>query len=183
MLIGVGSLTSYQAFDEAAIYAAGFFDITRPLYPTHFAELGANFVTLSENNLHGNLNRFTDRNGLQVYSDGIIRDHLTSYEWYYPIVAANNWTTAVSQCAALVVGGDSDWYLPPMGVLDSIVNNNGGVLLNYAPFNIVISIGLWSSTTTPTATTQALPLLSNGAFQSYNKGTSTLRWVAVRRFP
>jgi hypothetical protein len=177
-----GQLTSYQAFDEAAIYAAGFFDITRPLYPTHFAELGANFVTLSENNLHGNLNRFTDRNGLQVYSDGIIRDHLTSYEWYYPIVAANNWTTAVSQCAALVVGGDSDWYLPPMGVLDSIVNNNGGVLLNYAPFNIVISIGLWSSTTTPTATTQALPLLSNGAFQSYNKGTSTLRWVAVRRF-
>ena len=59
-----------------------------------------------------------------------------------------------------------------MRALQSIINNEGGTLLNYAPFNIT-GVSVLSSTSNPTsATFNALPMLNTGAFQSVSKSTT-----------
>lgn len=177
-----GQSTSYATGDEGTMYGAGWFDYTRPVYPLRYAEIGSSWTTLASNNLWENTNRFTDRTGAQTYSDRIIQDHLTGLEYYVPTsLSAINWTNAISAAVALSYGGNSDWRIPPMNVLQTVVNHASGTLLNFAPFNIT-GVAVWTATTTPGSTSAALPMLATGAYQSTNKTSTSPVAIYCRRF-
>ncbi|MBL7954422.1 MAG: hypothetical protein JNJ91_05250 [Flavobacteriales bacterium] len=174
-----GQTTAFQFGDEGTFYALlKFRSIVHP-YPLQVALPGNTWGTLLSLNMYGDNRRFTDRLGGNTYADGIIVDHLTE-TWYYraPTIPTANWSTAISAGANAVIEGFDDWFVPPLGLHRTIVNGQGGVVLNYAPFNISISV--WTSTTTPSSTAAALPILATGASQSTNK-TSTLGYILCRR--
>jgi hypothetical protein len=100
-----GQSASYRTGDEGDLWASGWFGYTPPVYPLSFARLGADRVTLAENNIHGNTDRFTDRSGGQTYSDDIVQDHLTGTEWYRVLQSAATWNDAIDGAIALSVGG------------------------------------------------------------------------------
>lgn len=177
-----GQSTSYRTGDEGDLYGTSWFSYAPPVYPTHYARLGANRTTLASNNIHGNTNRFTDRSGGQTYSDDIVQDHLTGIEWYRVLQTAATWNDAIDGAEALSVGGNTDWHLPPSRVLDIIANDAAGSgtgSLTFAPFNISSS-NYWTGSTYGITTTSAWRMTSH-AFSAAAK-TSTNPWIACRRF-
>lgn len=170
----------YQTGDEGTLHQSGFYDYVGPSLPVHVARL-VDWFTLYDANIFGNTNRFTDRNGLQVYGDRIIMDHYTGLEWYSPSSAlTGTWSAAITASIALNYGGNTDWRVPPLGVLQTIIRTVTGQLLNYAPFSIPAGT-VWSSTTNVQSTTNAIPMISTGTFQSTAKSGSA-RYFFARRF-
>jgi hypothetical protein len=108
---------------------------------------GQTIVSVSgDNATYSNINpmSFTD-NG-----DGTITDNVTGLMWQ----AQDNgvlmtWSAAGSYCTGLLVGGYSDWRLPSVGELQSIVNYgtfNPAITQTYFPSTAIYS-NYWSSTT------------------------------------
>ena len=175
-----GQETVYATGDEGSLYASEFFDYIGPSLPVHITRL-VDWFTLYDANIFGNTNRFTDRLGGQTYSDRIIMDHYTGLEWYSPAVAlTGTWNVAIGAGVALNYGGNTDWRIAPLGVLQTIIRTVTGQLLNYAPFSIPAGT-VWSSTTNVTITTNAIPMISNGTYQSTAKFSSG-RYIFMRRF-
>ena len=176
-----GQTTVYTTGDEGTMLAAGWFDDTRPVYPLRYADVSS-WLVLTANNLWGNTNRFTDTLGTQSYANQIVQDHLTGYEWYIPSsLPTGTFASAIAAAVALSYNGHSDWKIAPLNVLQTIVDTRPSVLLNYAPFNIPAQ-AIWSSTTNPSTTTAALPLIASGAYQSTAKATATPGYIYVRKF-
>ena len=142
-----------------------------------------NFTTLDCNNSFGNTNRFTDSVGGQTYANDYVIDHATGLGWYR-ITAVGTWNTAIDAAEASVQLGFSDWRISNINELISIVNysrSNGGV--SYSPFNIAqgsTTDRIWTSTTTPTVTSNALVLLESSLFGSGLKTTATFRYFFCR---
>ena len=177
-----GQTVEYRTGDEGTLWAAGWFSYTPPVYPLRLARLGADRVTLAENNVHGNTNRFTDRSGGQTYSDDIVQDHLTGIEWYRVLQTAATWNNAIDGALALSVGGNTDWKLPTTKLIDSIANDaagNASNSLNYAPFNISNS-NYWTSSTYGVTTTSAWRMSAQLIVATSKPGTNA--WLACRRF-
>jgi len=67
----------------------------------------------SGNNIFDNKQRFTDKNGLQVYADNYIIDHYlgVAYSIFNPVLAAD-WISNIAEIEALTQEGFSDWHLP-----------------------------------------------------------------------
>ena len=172
-----GQKTSYSTYDEGWQLANGAYDYTPPVHPVSYAQLDNSslnpFVTLLDNNAFGNKNRFTDIDGLQVYTSGYIIDHLTGYgivrgstkTWYDHLTAANS----------LSLEGFNDFRLCNLYEGWSILNFGNSNTHSYAPFN--------STSDYICSTTR-----SNGAVQTYrydvsvgqlaviNKSSSTVGW-------
>lgn len=177
-----GQSTSYRTGDEGDLYGASWFSYAPPVYPTHYARLGANRTTLESNNIHGNTDRFTDRSGGQTYSDDIVQDHLTGIEWYRVLQTAATWNDAIDGAESMSVGGNTDWHLPPSRVLDIIANDASGSTsgsLNFAPFSIS-NTNYWTGSTFGPTTTSAWRMTAQ-AFAATAK-TNTNPWIACRRF-
>jgi hypothetical protein len=92
-------------------------------------------------NFFGNLNRFTDINGLQVYADGLYIDHYTGMMIYTDFGSANrDFLNSLLYSNSLTIGGYSDFHWPNTLELLSIMSNVQGTqsdVLNYPPFNTV----------------------------------------------
>lgn len=175
-----GELRNFLTGDERWAYINGLFTQDYPVYSEQFTRL-VDFFTLADNNIYGNANRFTDDLGTQVYAARIVLDHFTGIAWYSPASAmTGNWNTAVGGCRALTVGGHTDWVLPPLGILRTIINNNSNIRISYAPFNID-GQSVHSSTSNPSSTANSLPMQNSGTFQSTPK-TTIARYIACRRF-
>lgn len=139
--------TSYRTGDEGWLWQQGWYDYDAPLYPTHYARLGSNRLTLRDINIHGNTSRFTDRYGGQTYALGIVQDHLYGIEIPITLYSAVDWNSAIDAPLALTLGGDSDWVCMPPGVLYAIANMQTGSTagaMNFAPFSIA-NTNFWSS--------------------------------------
>lgn len=175
-----GNPSIYQAGDEGTLYASGFFDYIPPVYATHHAR-SVDWYTLFDNNVHGNTNRFTDRDGGQSYPNRIIQDHYTGLEWYSPLVPlTGTWSAAITASLALTHGGNNDWRVSAQRVLASIVTSQSGLLLNYAPFNLGAA-STWTSTSNQQFTSNAMALVTASAWQS-NAKTTSFRYLVCRRF-
>lgn len=182
-----GQATSYRTGDEGNLFANGWFDYTAPVYPTNYAMLGADFLTLAANNIHGNTLRFTDRTGAAPATTGnrVIQDHLTGIEWYRPNVmpGSQTWNTAIDASNASSVEGNTDWWLPPICVLESIHNRELSDGFNYGGF--LTSTNLWSSTTNAFNTAIAIRMLGTGALGAPQAGvakTTTNNYLFCRKF-
>jgi hypothetical protein len=101
------------------------------------------FFTLEENNPFGNTDRFTDLNGLQVYSNSIIIDWSTlgnndSVLLYYigDALTYRNWATAIDLHLSSTIGGLTGWNLWNVKEVVNVCNiANKPYRMNYAPFN------------------------------------------------
>ena len=72
-----------------------------------------------------------------------------------PTPAAVNWNTAIDNCLALEYAGRTDWRLPNIGELSSVVNHATTTPPNaYSPLVVAEAIH-WTSTTRPATATYA----------------------------
>ncbi len=79
--------------------------------------------------------------------NGIVRDNATGLEWQQAEGGNWTWGSALSYCEGLSLGGYSDWRLPNMNELESIVDNTRvNPAINTAYFPNVYSASYWSST-------------------------------------
>lgn len=168
-----GQTTSYTTGDDGALERGN----------------GVDFLTLSHNNYFGNTNRFTDELGGQTYTSNIVVDWSTWNQitgdvifWHRTPQAAALWGTAL---AAQPYTADvyNDWMIPNIVELRSLYKFEGTQAMNYAPFNISVSgssQNLWSSTTTPNATTTALAFNGVVIEQARAKASIACSFILMR---
>jgi hypothetical protein len=82
-------------------------------------------------------------------SGNIVEDHWTNLEWQDNEEASKRtWTNAIAYCEALTLGGKSDWRLPTINELESIVDYDKDRPAIADEFTTMISgHSEWSSTT------------------------------------
>lgn len=78
------------------------------LDPTNFNLLKRG-ATASGNNIFGNLQRFTDDLGTQIYSNGVLIDHYLGLMVDITFKATSNWTTSISNSISSTVFSKNDW--------------------------------------------------------------------------
>ena len=130
----------------------GSYDYTPPPNPTHYAALdfdAANpFITLVDNNIHGNKNRFTYTDGTQTYAQTITEDHYTGLIWGTSYQASAIYATNLANIHALTHAGISLWRVPTVQENLTISNESlSGGALNYAPFSKTDTVEHWSNET------------------------------------
>jgi len=153
-----GQTTSYRTGDDAWSLANGVYDYTPPVYPVSYAALDFNavspFTTLISNNAFGDKNRYTDVNGLQVYGDNYVIDHLTGLGWLNIEKTGMDWNGFIDDAYGLTTLTFSDWRVPSINEFVSIMNRDITVPTNFAPFNISTGV-FWISTTDLQDTTKS----------------------------
>lgn len=177
-LVKTGQTTSYRTGDDGDLEKGRAVD----------------FSTLNVNNPFGNTNRFTDELGGQTYTNDIVIDWSTydtvagTVLGYYRVLSATqDWNNAVDNALLTSVGSyTSGWYLPNIYQLENIAQLTSSITrsTNYAPLNISYTGLLWSSTTKPNNTLNALVLYPL-QFQTADtpKTTSSGRlYIPVRDF-
>ena len=86
-----------------------------------------------------------------IKSGDIVSDNITNLEWQDDATPpAMNWQDAIDYCESLSLGGDSDWRLPNIKELDSLVD--------YTKYNPAINTSVFTNTTSSgygSSTTQA----------------------------
>lgn len=114
--IASGQSVSYRTGDDAYFTALRDWAATGELAAIDGA---TNWNTLSNNNVFGNLNRFTNDLGGTVYnsSDGstasYMIDHLTGYGWDRTGKSSLNWNTHIDNGLAHTLGSyTTGWFLP-----------------------------------------------------------------------
>ena len=179
-----GQTTSYRTGDDAWNLANGVYDYTPPVYPVSFAALDFNaispFTTLISNNAFGNKNRFTDINGLQVYGDNYVIDHLTGLGIYR--VVTNNteiWGLMIDRAVASTQNSFTDWRMVNRNELASIQQLTPLLnTLNYSPLNIANNI---FSSTTYTVTTSAFRMVNSGGELRQQSKANTSQYLLLVR--
>jgi hypothetical protein len=158
--------TSYRDGDEGYRLSNNLMDLGNPSNPTFMQMIDCTdatpFDTLVFDNHYGNKNRFTDTDGLQVYGDGIIIDHLTKRMYKQITNAAIDWQESVDLAEASTFGGFSDWHLVTSSEIYSLWNNTN---LSLTVAGNSLGTGLWTSTTISDATTRAV---------QFNASTNTI---------
>ena len=152
------------------------------------------FLTLASANPFGTTERFTDELGGQTYTNQIIIDWstyngTTVLGYGDSAFSGTTWDVAIDSALSTSIGTyTSGWRLPNINELWSLINMgvSGNKGLEYYPWTELtwayIVSNLWSSTTTPYASTQAL-FLKNFTIEIDNKAkTSALNWIPVREF-
>ena len=153
---------------------------------------GVDFFTLDCNNIFGNTNRFTDINGLQVYGDDYMIDHLgdEGLGWFLLNRGNVNWATAIANAATDTSAGFSDWFIPNVRQLFSLANFDDGQvgissIFHYSPvddFNLATTWAAWTSTTRKVVTANA-HIMANSNQLTVNEAakTTTRRMIICRK--
>jgi hypothetical protein len=139
-LFKTGANVSYQAQDDGALQFGN----------------GVDFFTLNANNPFGNLNRFTDNLGTQIYANGIVIDWSTwnvggaTVRAYYNTLNAADTLTNQLDNQPYTQASFTGWYVCNYKELTNIFNLSiTRDYLNFAPFNHSIgaaSTRVWVST-------------------------------------
>jgi hypothetical protein len=162
-----GQTTSYRTGDDSDLQMG----------------IGASFSTLSDNNIFGNTNRFTDETGAQTYTNNFVLDHLTGLMWHKIPNAVVTWNNAIDGCLAYAGGSFTDWFLANINQHLTIISwEFSAIGLNYAPFSISASESYWTSTTAPTSSVNAVRIVNNTAILGANAKTSTNKYLYCRKW-
>ena len=107
--------------------------------------------------------------------NGTVTDNLTGLVWQQsPSSTYRTWADALTYCTDLTLGGYTDWRLPNLNELESVVNRGQSNLATWLnspgqKFFIVLTI-VWSSNTSPGNTAWAwIVSMANGDFQPQEK--------------
>ena len=104
----------------------------------------------------------------------IVRDSDTRLEWQDDAVGGTiDWTAAINQCESLTLGGHSDWRLPNVNELRSLVDRSQVNPAIVTGFTNTSSNNNWSSTTYESNKLNAWYVnFSVGNVNYSNKGTN-----------
>ena len=175
-ILKTGQTISYQTGDDGDIEAGRAVD----------------FFTLASSNPFGNTNRFTDINGLQVYSNNIIIDWSTFdgssvLGYRRRITTTYLFTDVLTELASggslFSHAGYSGWRCPNISELHNIANWGTNPVWNYSPINFQTGLNMWTNTAVPSATTNVYvgfntgPIFLNSAIK-----TTARRILPVRTF-
>lgn len=158
---------------------------------------GLSFFTLSNPNIFGNTNRFTDELGGQTYAKNIVIDWSTysgsKVLGYYRrllntggVTYDFSWNDAIDKALAhSVTGFTSGWRLWNKGEVDNIVNleysNGFAPPFDNASGGQIETQNLWTSSTLKISTTQAWYTQFYGSL-NYGAKSGSRRVIAVRDF-
>ncbi len=82
------------------------------------------------------------------HHDGTVTDNTTGLMWQQVGSNYRNWEGALSYCQDLVLAGNTDWRLPNIKELESIVDDSRyGPAIDPVAFPGTLSSGYWSATT------------------------------------
>jgi uncharacterized protein (TIGR02145 family) len=114
----------------------------------------------------------------------IVTDNITKLQWQDDATASTttaNWTTATtSTCQNLSLGGYSDWRLPTIEELESIVNYGASAPAKYSEFLNFASDGYWSSTANASNSSNAWSVYFDVGSDGWNYKTYSLYVRCVR---
>ncbi len=101
--------------------------------------------------------------------NGTVTDNSTGLMWQQAEGGSKTWTDALSYCNNLSLAGNSDWRLPNVKELTSIVDyTRGGPSINTAAFPNANAFSYWSSTTFTYYAGYAWPVdFDNGFVNNY----------------
>jgi hypothetical protein len=182
-----GQLTSYRTGDDRW-RQLNLPAPANPAYPLYYQQLdfsAANpFVTLLYNNIHANKDRFTDRDGNQTYTTGIVQDHLTRLEVTLVPLGTNDWNGCVDGALGLSFGGNDDWFLGDTNIYNAVVNYDVSRNLNYAPFSLNVDRVFFTSTTDSRNTANAIQFnnATNANYDTSGAKTLTTRYYLAFRW-
>ena len=119
--------------------------------------------------------RFTD------HGDGTVTDNLTGLMWAKnaDMWGAIAWNNAIDNCKNLVLAGRSDWRLPTVNELESLIDygRHSPALPAGHPFENVANARLWTSTTSEAGFSGPIDIsLSTGWQRSGGTGFSRGAW-------
>lgn len=139
-----GQVTTYANYDDGWHYLNGTYNYNSRGVRSRLV----NFTTLAANNIFGNTNRFTDINGLQVYSVFYKIDHFTGYGWYLPDTNPDcNWSTAMSDSNTATILSLTGFRIANVNEINTIMSYTTYPVLSYSPFGITSpGINFWTST-------------------------------------
>lgn len=153
-----GQTTSYRTGDDAWHLANGTYDYTPPINPVYLAELDTTalepFKTLKNNNTFGNLERFTDDLGTQIYANNYVIDHLTGLGIYSVAIGVDTWDDNIDNAAASTQNSFNDWRVANFNELKSLQDYDG-TTTNGITISGVVANRLMSSTTRIASSTTA----------------------------
>ena len=174
-----GWRTSFANYDEAWQKSNGTYTYTK-INPATIAKLDFSitnaFFFLTENNSFGNLARFTDENGYyytdpfnggsatnpSAFASDYVIDHLTGLGWRRTKISGN-WATLLNSAESQTFATFSDWRIPTIYELFSLVNCDTDALivgsrktgLEWYPFDIP-NPGEYNSITTNAGNTSEI---------------------------
>ena len=98
--------------------------------------------------LLGSLTLSLNANFIRDNPNQVVYDTKTGLMWQDDAVGSQmDWSTAVTTCENLTLGGYSDWRIPTIEELESIVNYGASVPAKYSDFLNFASGYYWSSAT------------------------------------
>ena len=116
--------------------------------------------------------------------NGIVRDNITGLEWQKVAPTGTyTWANAVTYCDNLVLGSKSDWRLPTIKELSTLVDRSipsPGPTISTIFFPGTVAAGYWSSTTYAYGTTSAWAVHFSSGSVRYSGKTSSTYVRAVR---
>jgi hypothetical protein len=138
----------------------------------------------SGNNIFGNLERFTDENGLQVYGNDYIIDHYLGfgYSLFTPITSTD-WDTGLIELQALTKLGFSDWTLPNLRHLQLLYTwaESNPLSILMLKISAPATTSYSSSTTRSNFTSQCMGIQSLLRSGFVNKASALTNMVICRK--
>ena len=113
--------------------------------------------------------------------DSTVTDQKTGLVWQQSTGSTYTWESALSYCESLTLGSKSDWRLPNVKELGSIVYHSlSSPTIDSTAFPSTLSLYYWSSTTSLHQTSYAWSVYF-GAGSVYNKNKSNNNYVRCVR--
>jgi len=102
-----------------------------------------------------------------IKSRNMVADDTSSLQWQDNEIVTKTWTAAIDYCEALSLDGYSDWRLPNLNELTSLVDDSKTNPALDTAFEHSASNTYWSSTTYAGASGNAWIVYFSGGNQSY----------------
>ena len=130
-------------------------------------------------NKFGNLDRFTDDEGLQTYTNPLVIDNLYNLMYTKDQQAADTWNNQIDAGVASSIGGFSDWYVFSTAELEELLDRGVSQGLNYSPFNLTGDF--LTSTTRHSNTVRVYTLIATGQNIQTPQKTASEKTLFVRK--